>query len=216
MNCMMRKTWILLLLFSSVVAMAQMPPACENLSSMDIFGERQKDSRISFGFYHTGDFYKQAVGLGAGLMCNIGAKSDFLNVTFGVEYIEYLGADPRPDDSKNGLGIVDAGAQVVIPAFAKLQLFSTSKWTKFYVGCGGELGFKARNGGVLKHYYDENSVLRKSSLAIVPIIGWRSGAVDFGVYYKHYFDKPFNNSLDGKKNFGDEKARFGYFLTCFF
>ena len=84
------------------------------------------------------------------------------------------------------------------------------------MGCGGELGFKARNGGVLKHYYEENSVLRKSSLAIVPIIGWRSGAVDFGVYYKHYFDKPFNNSLDGKKNFGDEKARFGYFLTCFF
>ena len=35
-------------------------------------------------------------------------------------------------------------------------------------------------------------------------------------FYKHYLDKPFYNSIDGKKNFGEDKARFGYFLTCFF
>ncbi len=212
----MRNTWILLLLLSSIMVNAQRPPAGKELSSATGLGMKADDPRITFGLYHTGDFYKQAAGLGLGLMCNVGAKSDFLNVSFGVEYIEYLGADPRPEETKNGLGIVDAGAQVVIPAFVKLQLFSTSKWTKFYVGCGGELGFKARDGGVLKHYYEENSVFRKSSLAIVPVIGWRSRAVDFGVYYKHYLDKPFNNSLDGKKNFGDDKARIGYFLTCFF
>mgnify|MGYP007101847508 CR=1 FL=1 len=213
---MKRKTFILLFLFSSFAVMAQQPPINDNLPAISDNGAKSENTRFSLGFYHTGDFYKQAAGTGLGLMCNIGAKSDFLNVALGVEYIEYLGADPRPEEKKNGLGIVDAGAQVVIPAFVKLQLFSTSKWTKFYVGCGGEFGFKARDGGVMKHYYEENSVFRKSSLAIVPVIGWKSSAVDFGVYYKHYIDKPFNNSLDGKKNFGDEKARIGYFLTCYF
>jgi hypothetical protein len=111
---------------------------------------------------------------------------------------------------------VDGGAQIVIPAYLKLQLFNTSKWTKFYVGCGGEYGFRAREGGVLKHYYPEDHVLCEKSLAIVPIVGWKSRNLDFGLYYKHYLDEPFNHSLDGKKDFGEDKARIGYYCAFYF
>ena len=89
-------------------------------------------TRFTVGLHHTGDFYKNSAGFGLGLLFNIGRFSDLLNVSFGAEYIEYLGGDPRPDDTKNSLGIVDGGAQIVIPAYLKLQLLSTSKWTKFF------------------------------------------------------------------------------------
>ena len=173
-------------------------------------------TRLTVGLYHSGDFYKNAAGVGLGLFFNIGRFSDLLNLSFGAEYIEYLGGDPRPEDTKNALGIVDGGAQIVIPAYLKLQLFNTSKWTKFYVGCGGEYGFRAREGGVLKHYYPEDHVLCEKSLAIVPIVGWKSRNLDFGLYYKHYLDEPFNHSLDGKKDFGEDKARIGYYCAFYF
>ena len=181
-------------------------------------GTPGKDIKTVFtvGLHHTGDFYKSAAGAGLGLMFNIGRFSNMLNASFGVEYIEYLGGDPRPDDTKNALGIVDGGAQVVIPVYLKLQLFNTSQWTKFYVGCGGEYGLRVRDGGVLKHYYPDDHVLRDHSLAVVPIIGWKSRNLDFGIYYKHYLDEPFNHSLDGKKDFGEDKARVGYYVTYYF
>ncbi len=171
---------------------------------------------VQVGFYHTGDFYKTAAGLGAGLMLNLGRTNDMLNASVGVEFIEYISGDPRPDDEKSKLSVVGSAGQVVVPAFLKLQLFRTSKWTKFYVGCGCEMGFKVHDNNKIKSYYVDNEILHNSTFAIVPIIGWRSGSVDFGLYYKHYTKTPFNHSIDGSKDLSKDKARIGYHLTCYF
>ena len=171
---------------------------------------------VSFGLYHTGDFYKSAAGFGLGLMCNIGRTTHFVNGSFGVEYVEYFCGDPRPDDQKSKLPFIGGAGQVVVPVFLKFQLFPTSKWTKFYIGCGCEAGFKVYDSDALKDYYPNGEVLEKNSFAIVPVIGWRHRNLDFGLYYKHYTKKPFFHSLDGKKDLGEDKARIGYHATFYF
>lgn len=178
--------------------------------------ETSREGFFTMGIHQTMDFYKRAAGVGLGTMANIGSLSDLLNGSVGVEYIEYLAGDPRHEEAKNGLGIVDAGAQLVVPAYLKLNLFRTSKWTKFYIGCGAEVGFRLREGGVLKHYYEEEHVLREHSFAVTPMFGWKSRNLDFGLYYKHYLDKPFNNTIDGKKGLEEDKARIGYHFTYYF
>ena len=213
----MKKILMLIILALPMAAMAQW--SSEGVAYTRKFQNKKAKNpnpMVTVGFYHTGDFYKNAAGLGGGFILNIGRYQDLLNYSVGVEFIEYLGADPRPEDTRNGLGLASGGGQVVVPAILKLQLFPTSKETKFYVGCGGELGFKVHDGGVLKHYYPNEKMMRSHTLAVMPVVGWKSRAIDFGVFYKHYLDKPFYNSIDGKKNFGEDKARFGYFLTCFF
>ena len=182
--------------------------------------ERKKSAynepMVTLGLHHTVDFYKRAAGVGLGLMVDIGRYKNLVTFTTGVEFIEYLGGDPRPESEANGLGVVSAGGQVVIPATLRLQLFATSKETKFYIACGGELGFKAHEGGVLKHLYPDDKALHSTTTAFIPMVGWKSRLIDFGVYYKHYLTKPFYNTIGGKHNLGDEKARIGYFLTCYF
>lgn len=168
------------------------------------------------GIYHTGDFYKRAAGAGLGLMVNFGRTSNIFNVSIGAEYVEYICEDPRPEDLRGKLPFIGGGGQVVFPAFLKMQLFPTSSWTKFYIGCGCEAGLKVYESNVLRNYYEYREAFRKNSFAIVPIIGWRMRNVDFGFYYKHYTSKPFNHTLDGRKNLGEEKARIGYHLTCYF
>ena len=180
------------------------------------YGKKDNDPIANLGILHTGDFYKSAAGVGLGVMLNIGRTTQILNAGIGVEYIEYISGDPRPDDQKSKLSIIGAGGQVVIPAYVKLQLFKTSKWTKFYVGCGCELGFKAYENKVLKDYYEFKEPFRKNSFAVVPLIGWRMRNVDFGIYYKYYTSVPFNHSLDGRKDLGKDKARIGYHLICYF
>lgn len=175
-----------------------------------------KEPFVTFGLHHTGDFYKRAAGVGLGLIMNIGRHKDVMSFTAGVEFIEYLAGDPRPDGENNGLGVVSAGGQVVIPVTARLHLFPTSKQTKFYIACGAEYGFKAHEGGVLKHLYPEEKALHSSTFAVMPMIGWKCRVADFGLYYKHYVNRPFYDSIDGKRNLGDDKARIGYFLTCYF
>lgn len=208
----MKKTFILLLTLLPLACMAQWKTS----NNQKPINDDSKKGFFTMGIYQTTDFYKKAAGIGLGAMANIGRFTDLLNVSFGVEYIEYLAGDPRPDDEKNGLSIVDAGAQLVVPAYLKLNLFRTSKWTKFYIGCGAEVGMRLREGGVLKHYYEEEHVLSDHSFAIIPMLGWKSRNLDFGVYYKHYFDKPFNNSINGEKNLGEDKARIGYHFTYYF
>lgn len=170
---------------------------------------------VTLGLCHTGDFYK-SLGVGMGLMCNFGRTNDLLNLSFGAEYIEYVGADPRPKDKQGTMGLADIGGQIVFPVMLKLQLFRTSKWTKFYIAGGGEYGLRAHDGGVVKHFYEEETAFNDHSLAVIPMIGWRARNVDFGFYCKYYLDKPFHNSLDGKKNLGDEEMRFGYHVTWWF
>lgn len=172
--------------------------------------------RFTVGLTFTGDFYKYAGGVGAGLLFNFGRDTDLLNVSFGAEYIEYLASDPRPEELKSKLNIIDAGGQLVVPVMAKLLFLRTSEWSKVYIGCGAEWGFRMRDGSSLADYYPEGHVLRKTSMAVVPMLGSRSYNLDFGIYYKHYFDKPFNNSLDGKKNLGETDKRIGCYLTWFF
>jgi len=174
------------------------------------------DPVVTIGIHHTGDFYKSAAGLGLGMMLNVGRTTHFLNASIGVEFVEYICGDPRPDDQAGKLNILGAGGQVVIPAFLKAQLFRTSKWTKFHVGCGCEMGFRAYENKVLKEYYEEGKPFHCHSFAIIPMVGWRMRNVDFGVYYKHYTSMPFNHSLDGRKDMGKDKARIGYFLTYYF
>ena len=170
---------------------------------------------FTFGLYHTGDFYK-CLGVGLGMMFNIGRTNDIFNVSLGAEYIEYIAGDPRPDDLKGKTGLVDAGGQVVFPVIAKLQLFRTSKWTKFYIGCGGEYGLWVYDGNVMKDYYEDKKVIRDNSFAIMPMVGWRARNVDFGFYCKYYFDKAFNNPLPGVKDLGKDDIRIGYHLTYWF
>lgn len=172
--------------------------------------------RFTVGLTFTGDFYKYAGGVGGGLLFNFGRDTDLLNVSVGAEYIEYLASDPRPEEIKSKLNIVDAGGQLVVPVMAKLLLLRTSKWSKVYIGCGAEWGFRMRDGSSLADYYPEGHVLRKTSMAVVPMLGSRSYNLDFGIYYKHYIDKPFNNSLDGKKNLGETDKRIGCYLIWFF
>ena len=172
--------------------------------------------RFTVGLTFTGDFYKYAGGVGAGLLFNFGRDTDLLNVSFGAEYIEYLASDPRPEELKSKLNIIDAGGQLVVPVMAKLLFLRTSEWSKVYIGCGAEWGFRMRDGSSLADYYPEGHVLRKTSMAVVPMLGCRSYNLDFGIYYKHYIDKPFNNSLDGKKNLGETDKRIGCYLIWFF
>ena len=208
----MKKTFILLLTLLPLACMAQWKTS----NDQKPINDDSKKGFFTFGIHQTTDFYKGATGIGLGMMANIGRFTDLLNVSFGVEYIEYLAGDPRPEDEKNALSIVDAGAQLIVPAYLKLNLFRTSKWTKFYIGCGAEVGMRLREGGVLKHYYEEGHVLSDHSVAITPMIGWKSRNLDFGLYYKNYLDKPFNNSIKGDKNLGDDKARIGYHFTYYF
>ena len=178
------------------------------------------DDRFTVGIHHTADFYKNSAGVGLGLMFNVGRYTDLINVSFGAECIEYLAGDPRPEDRRNGLSIVDAGTQLVVPVTVKLHLFRTGRETKFYVGCGSEVCFKMRDGGVLKHYYPNDIALQEEDkvIAIVPRIGWKSRNMDFGAYVKFYLDDkvPFNQSLDGKKDLGNDDMRIGYHFTWYF
>ena len=174
------------------------------------------DPVVTAGIYHTGDFYKSAAGFGLGLMLNAGRTSNIRNGCVGVEYIEYLSGDPRPEDERSKLPVIGAGGQIVVPAILKLQLFRTSKWTKFWIGCGVEAGFKVYESKTLKDYYPNGEAFNKNSFAIMPLIGWRMRNVDFGIYYKHYTKAPFNHSIDGHKDLGKDKARIGYHLTCYF
>lgn len=187
-----------------------------NSNHLQANGVKHNDPLVTAGIIHTGDFYKHAAGAGLGVMVNFGRTSHFLNACVGAEYVEYLCGDPRPDDQKGKLPLLGGGGQVVFPALIKLQLFRTSKWTKFYIGCGCEAGVRIYESNVLKAYYEHGEVFRKSSFAIVPLIGWRMRNVDFGAYYKHYISKPFNHSIDGQKDLGDDKARIGYHLTYYF
>ena len=172
--------------------------------------------RFTVGLTFTGDFYKYSGGVGGGLLFNFGRDTDLLNVSVGAEYIEYMASDPRPEEIKSKLNIVDAGGQLVVPVMAKLLLLRTSKWSKVYIGCGAEWGFRMRDSSLIDDYYPEGHVLRKTSMAVVPMLGSRSYNLDFGIYYKHYIDKPFNNSLDGKKNLGETDKRIGCYLIWFF
>ena len=177
---------------------------------------RKSEPFATAGIYHTGDFYKRAAGTGLGLMVNFGRTSHILNVSIGAEYVEYICEDPRPEDLRGKLPIIGGGGQVIFPAFLKMQLFPTSRWTRFYIGCGCEAGLKVYESNLLRNYYKYGEALLKNSFAIVPVIGWRMRNVDFGFYYKHYTSKPFSHSLDGRKDLGGEKARIGYHLTCYF
>lgn len=176
--------------------------------------------RFTVGLHHTADFYKNSAGVGLGLLFNVGRYTDLLNISFGAECIEYLAADPRPEESRNALSIVDAGTQLVVPVTVKLHLLRSGRETKFYVGCGAEVCFKMRDGGVLKHYYPNNMVLQEENkaIAIVPRIGWKSRNMDFGAYFKYYLDDktPFNHSLNGKKDLGNDDMRIGYLFTWYF
>lgn len=174
------------------------------------------DPLVTVGILHTGDFYKTAAGVGLGLMCNVGRTTNFINGSVGVEFVEHIGGDPRPADQRGKLPVIGMGGQVVVPAVAKLQLFRTSKWTKFWIGCGIEMGFKAYESKTLKDYYPEGGAMNKSSFAVVPTIGWRMRNVDIGFYYKHYTKKPFNHSLDGHKDLGKDVARIGYHFAYYF
>ena len=111
--------------------------------------------RFTVGLTFTGDFYKYAGGVGAGLLFNFGRDTDLLNVSFGAEYIEYLASDPRPEELKSKLNIIDAGGQLVVPVMAKLLFLRTSEWSKVYIGCGAEWGFRMRDGSSLADYYPE-------------------------------------------------------------
>ncbi|MBP5507143.1 MAG: hypothetical protein J6Y23_04770 [Prevotella sp.] len=177
--------------------------------------QQNNEPFFTAGFYNTGDYYN-CLGIGMGLMFNIGRTSDMFNVSFGAEYIEYIAGDPRPDELKGKTGLVDAGGQIAFPVMVKLQLFRTSKWTKFYIGCGAEYGLKVYDGNVMKDYYEYNEVIRDKSVAIMPLIGWRARNVDFGVYCKYYFDKAFYNALPGTKDLGKNDIRIGYHLAYWF
>ena len=174
------------------------------------------DKRVTLGVHFTGDAYKYAAGFGAGLLLNIGKSTDLINVVVGAEYIENLAADPRPGEEKGKLGIVDGGGQLVIPAAVKLLILRTSEWNKVYLGCGGEIGFRMHESNILKDFYPDQHPMRKKSLAVVPMLGCRSGHVDFGIYYKFYIDKPYNHSLNGKQDLGTSDKRIGCHLSWFF
>ena len=105
--------------------------------------------RFTVGLTFTGDFYKYSGGVGGGLLFNFGRDTDLLNVSVGAEYIEYLASDPRPEEIKSKLNIVDAGGQLVVPVMAKLLLLRTSKWSKVYIGCGAEWGFRMRDSSLI-------------------------------------------------------------------
>ncbi len=172
--------------------------------------------RFSLGITFSADFYKYSGGFGGGLLFNIGRFTDLLNVSVGAEYIEYIVSDPRPEDTRSTLNLVDGGGQLVVPVTAKLLLLRTSEWSKVYVGCGAEWGFRMHEGGVTESYYPDKHALRKTSMAVVPMLGCRSQHLDFGIYYKHYVDKPFFPSLDGSKDLGETDKRFGCYLTWLF
>lgn len=218
----MRKSLLLLaLMLVPFIASAQWRPVRGQKPTANSSPATQGENnwwkrRFTVGLTFTGDFYKYAAGFGGGLLFNLGRHTDIINISFGAEYVEYLAADPRPEETRSKLNIVDAGGQLVVPVMAKLLLLRTSKWSKVYIGCGAEWGFRMRDDGVLEDYYPERHVLRKKSMAIVPMLGSRSENLDFGIYYKHYIDKPFNPSLLGDKNLGDTDKRIGCYLSWFF
>ena len=203
---------MVLLVLLPAVAMAQWGSVSRTNSSSDNNGK----GRFTVGIHFTGDAYKNSFGFGGGLLLNFGNCSDLVNVVVGAEYIEYLVTDPRPDETKGGFGVIDGGGQLVVPAAVKLLFLRTSKWSKVYVGLGGEMGFRVHENKVLGDYYPEKHPMCEKSVAIVPMFGCRSQNLDFGIYYKHYVDKPFNNSIDGKKDLGKDDKRIGCYLTWFF
>lgn len=221
---MKKKTLALLMLLLPLAAEAQWNTGYGVTRSADNVQRVQKDNwwkdRVTFGLLQTSDFYKNSAGVGLGFLLNFGRYTDIINVSVGAECIEYLAADPRPEDTRNALSIVDAGTQLVVPVALKLNLFRTGRETYFYLGCGGEANFKLRDGGVLKHYYPNDEVLQDDDmvLAVVPRLGWKSRNLDFGAYVKFYLDDklPFNHSLDGKKDLGKDDMRIGYIFTWYF
>ena len=218
----MRKSLLLLsLALLPLFAHAQWRPVRGQATSAASSAQNQDNDnwwsrRFTVGLTFSADFYKYSGGVGAGLLFNFGRHTDLLNVSIGAEYIEYLASDPRPEELKSKLSILDAGGQLVVPVTAKLIFLRTSEWSKVYIGCGAEWGFRMRDGSILADYYPEGHVLRKSSMAVVPMLGCRSYNLDFGIYYKHYFDKPFNPSLDGKSDLGQTDKRIGCYLSWFF
>ena len=52
-------------------------------------------------------------------MLNFWRTTNVFNGGIGVEYIQYLSEDPRPEDQLSKLTILGAGGQVVVPAFLK-------------------------------------------------------------------------------------------------
>lgn len=145
------------------------------------------------------DYMSEIMTAGTGLRFRLGRWDDTFNFIFGAEYSFIWTAD---SDSENKT----IGQRMSIPVIVRLNLYELGTDTELYIGCGGDFGFKLKDGNYSTRYLFP---MNKNSIAVEPQLGLTGVHWDLGVYYKRYLDDYIISPIVGNQTIG-------CFLTWYF
>lgn len=148
------------------------------------------------------------------LNMEMGCPSDLLGVSVGLGYRGFFDREPPVEfvvnrsfsdyllysrDDGTSKGVRPMGGQFVIPAELKLRCVELDDDIRLFLGCGLEYGVRVYQSDRYGSYYGAH-VMDTRSLNIYPQLGIEADLEDFvlniSLYWRHYFDRPFNKQLD--------------------
>lgn len=131
---------------------------------------------VGWNVLHVDYLSNNALSAGTGLRFRLGRWDDRVNFIFGVEY-SYIW-----DIESGGVDRM-IGQRIALPASLRLNLCNLSSGTELYIGCGGDFGFKLKDGDT-SYFLPMN----KYSIGVEPQIGLAGLHWDLGFYYTRYLD----------------------------
>lgn len=167
--------------------------------------------RFSFGWnIFDVSIFENTASIGTGLRFRIGKYSDVLNLITGVDY-SYNAFHTDFEESYIGdIKFEGLSHQITIPFGLNINLFKTSKHSKFYIGCLAEYGIRVSECETAR------GLSSKNSFAVIPRIGFASKHWDWGLYYKKYLEEQ-NILNDTFVKYSEcDTERIGLSLTAYF
>ena len=145
-------------------------------------------TRFTFGWnlFHA-DYFDSILSFGSGIRFRIGSW------------------DIDDDYYWRDSSFFSIGHVIDVPVGLRLNFANTGAKSKFYIGCNAILGYQVGEAN------DYKGDLRSSSIAIEPQIGIAGRYMDFGIYYRKYFNG--KSIFYNKLNYSDQKI--GLFLTWY-
>ena len=145
------------------------------------------------------DYMSDIMTAGTGLRFRFGRWDDSFNFICGAEYVYLWSTD---SDSENST----IGQRISVPVILRLNLYEIGDDTGLYIGCGGDFGFKLKDGDYSTWYLLQ---MNKNSIAVEPQLGLSGVHWDLGVYYKRYLNDYMISPIAGNQTIG-------CFLTWYF
>ena len=145
------------------------------------------------------DYMSDIMTAGTGLRFRFGRWDDLFNFICGAEYVYLWSTD---SDSENST----IGQRISVPVILRLNLYEIGDDTGLYIGCGGDFGFKLKDGDYSTWYLLQ---MNKNSIAVEPQLGLAGVHWDLGVYYKRYLNDYMISPIVGNQTIG-------CFLTWYF